>query len=100
MGNAKGSVVDRVTAIALGFAEATRVDPGSHAQVLAKKKTFAYFLDNHHGDGIVSICCKVLPGDNTSLVKSDAKRFYLPAYIGSRGWVAYRLDLGNVDWEE
>jgi hypothetical protein len=21
-------------------------------------KVFAYFLNNHHGDGLVSVCCK------------------------------------------
>jgi phosphoribosylglycinamide formyltransferase-1 len=99
MGSAKGPV-ERVAVIALAFPEATRVDHGSHARFLVRKKTFAYFLDNHHGDGIVSVCCKVLPGDNAALVQSDPKRFYLPAYIGSRGWVALRLDLGKVDWED
>ena len=90
----------KVAAIALKFPESTRVDHESHAQFLVKKKTFAYFLDNHHGDGIVSLCCRVLQGDNTALVQSSPKQFYLPAYIGSRGWVAYRLDVGKVDWEE
>jgi hypothetical protein len=99
MGGTKGAV-ERVSAIALTFPEAARVDQGSHAQFLVRKKTFAYFLDNHHGDGIVSICCKVLAGDNTSLVKADPMRFYLPAYIGPRGWVALRLDIGKVDWED
>jgi phosphoribosylglycinamide formyltransferase-1 len=99
MGSAKGPIV-RVADIALAFPEATRIDKGSHAQFLVKKKTFAYFLDNHHGDGIVSICCKVLRGDNDALVKSDPTRFYLPAYIGPRGWVALRLDVGKVDWKD
>ena len=76
------------------------MDHGSHARFLVRKKTFAYFLNNHHGDAIVSICCKVLSGDNAALVQSDPKRFYLPAYIGSRGWVALRLDTESVDWED
>lgn len=99
MGNAKGTI-ERVAAIALAFPEATRVAHGGHAQFLVKKKTFAYFLDDHHGDGIVSVCCKVLPRDNAALIKADPIHFYLPAYIGSRGWLAYRLDVGKVDWEE
>ena len=24
----------------------------------------------------------------------------MPAYIGSRGWAALRLDVGEVDWDE
>ncbi len=42
----------------------------------------------------------MLPGDNARLVESDPRRFYLPAYVGPRGWVALRLDLGETDWEE
>jgi phosphoribosylglycinamide formyltransferase-1 len=90
----------RLTEIALKLPETTRKIYGSHAQFLIRKKTFAYFLDNHHGDGIVSITGKVLPGDNKALAEAQPKRFYLPAYIGSRGWVALRLDVGKVDWSE
>ncbi len=90
----------RLTEIALRLPEATRKIYGSHAQFLVRKKTFAYFLDNHHGDGIVSITGKVLPGDNKALAEAQPKRFYLPAYIGSKGWVALRLDVGKVDWSE
>lgn len=65
-----------------------------------RKKTFAYFLDDHHGDGIVAVVCKVLPGDNKALIAANPDRFYMPAYIGSKGWVALRVDLGDIDWEE
>jgi phosphoribosylglycinamide formyltransferase-1 len=78
----------------------TRQLKGDHAAFLVRKKPFAYFLNDHHGDGIVSIACKVLPGDNSRLVESQPKRFYLPAYIGPRGWVALRLDRGKIDWNE
>jgi len=92
--------LSRLTEIALAFPETTRQIYGSHAQFLVRKRTFAYFLDNHHGDGIVAVACKVLSGDNKALVEAQPRRFYLPAYIGSRGWVALRLDVGKVDWEE
>jgi len=90
----------RLTEIALALPEATRQIHGSHAQFLVRKKTFAYFLNNHHGDGIVAISGKVLPGDNKALAEAQPKRFYLPAYIASRGWVALRLDVGKIDWDE
>jgi predicted DNA-binding protein (MmcQ/YjbR family) len=67
---------------------------------LVRKKTFAYYLDDHHGDGIVALSCKVLPHENAALVAASPARFYLPAYIGPRGWVALRLDVGDVDWDE
>lgn len=37
---------------------------------------------------------------NEEIVGADPKRFYLPAYIAHRGWVALRLDRGPIDWEE
>jgi predicted DNA-binding protein (MmcQ/YjbR family) len=89
-----------VTNICLSLPEATSEFTGQHAGFLVRKKHFAYYLDNHHGDGIVGICCKVLPGDNVRLIDSDPKKFYLPAYLGPRGWVGLRLDHGEVDWEE
>jgi hypothetical protein len=89
-----------LTKIALALPEATRQICGRHAQFLIRKKTFAYFLDDHHGDGIVAVTCKVLPGDNKALAEAQPHRFYLPAYIASKGWVALRLDVGKVDWEE
>jgi phosphoribosylglycinamide formyltransferase-1 len=90
----------RISKIALALPDAIRKIYGSHAQFLVRKKTFAYFLDNHHGDGIIAITCKVLPGDNKALAAAQPKRFYLPAYIASKGWVALRLDVGRIDWDE
>ncbi|HEY1272807.1 MAG TPA: MmcQ/YjbR family DNA-binding protein [Terriglobales bacterium] len=90
----------RLTKICLRLPEATREDHGRHAGFLVRKKTFAWFMNDHHGDGIISIACKVLPGDNTALVAANPERFYPPAYLASRGWVALRLDTGKIDWEE
>ena len=90
----------RFTKICLALPETTRQRQGDHASFLVGKKIFAYYLDNHHGDGIVAVTCKVLPGDNVALATADPERFYLPAYIGARGWVALRLDLGKIDWDE
>jgi hypothetical protein len=89
-----------LTRITLGLPETQRKDMGRHASFLVRKKIFAYYLSDHHGDGIISVACKALPGDNAVLAAGDPARFYLPAYIGPRGWVALRLDVGEVDWEE
>jgi len=92
--------LSRLTRICLALPEAARRDSGSHAAFLVRKSTFAYSLNDHHGDGIVSVACKALPGDNTALAVAQPERFYLPAYIGPRGWIALRLDTGKVDWDE
>ena len=98
--SARLSLLSELSEICLAFPEATRELQGDHASFRVRKKVFAYFLNNHHGDGIVSICGKALPGDNKILVSSDPAKYYLPAYIGPRGWVGLRLDIGKVDWEE
>ncbi len=65
-----------------------------------RTKVFVYFLNDHHGDGIVSVSTRAFPGENKRLIAAHPKKFYLPAYIGPRGWVALRLDRGKVDWNE
>ena len=94
------AILANLANIAAKLPEAIREDQGSHASFLVRKKVFAYFLNNHHSDGIISIACKALPGDNKSLAAAEPTRYYLPAYIGARGWVALRLDQGKVDWDE
>jgi len=90
----------RVTEIALALPGAVREMMGAHAGFKVKKKVFAYFLNDHHGDGIVGIWCKVLPGENAALIAANPKRFFMPAYVGPKGWVGLRLDVGRVSWSE
>lgn len=92
--------LSRLTKICLALPEATRELFGRHACFQVKKKIFAYFLNDHHHDGVISVCAKVLPGDHVALVAAQPDRFYLPAYIGPRGWVGLHLDRGEIDWEE
>ncbi|MPZ83871.1 MAG: MmcQ/YjbR family DNA-binding protein [Actinophytocola sp.] len=89
----------RVTAIVADLPEASAAgDP--HLTLAVRKKTFGYFLDDHHGDGIVGVALKAAAGEQDALIRSDPTRFYVPAYLGARGWVGVRLDVGEVDWAE
>src|SRR5271154_1203210 len=90
----------RLAEICLALPDTRREDKRDHSSFLVARKVFAYYLNNHHGDGIVSVCCKVLPDDNKRLVETNPRKFYMPAYIGPRGWVGLRLDLPAVDWAE
>jgi hypothetical protein len=69
---------ERLSAICLALPEAVREDQGSHASFRVAKKVFAYYLNDHHGDGIVSICCKALPGDNERLIARIRESFICP----------------------
>jgi phosphoribosylglycinamide formyltransferase-1 len=90
----------RVTAICRALPGAEHADQGDHVIYRVRGKVFAYFLDDHHGDGIVSVCVKSELGENVDRARREPRRFYLPAYIGARGWFGFRLDTGRVRWRE
>jgi len=56
-------------------------------------------LDNHHGDGRLALWCNAPPGVQQTLVRDDGCRFFVPPYVGTRGWVGVRLEV-DVDWEQ
>ena len=80
--------------------EVERSLSGDHADFRVRGKVFSYFLNNHHGHGIVAVCCKSALGENVDRVLREPRRFYLPAYIGPRGWFGLRLDLATIDLGE
>ncbi|HWW28799.1 MAG TPA: MmcQ/YjbR family DNA-binding protein [Steroidobacteraceae bacterium] len=90
----------KLSQICLALPETVRRDSGDHADFRVRGKVFAYFLNNHHGDGIVAVCCKAALGENVDRASREPKRFYLPAYIGPRGWFGLRLDGAGIDWSE
>ena len=92
--------LEKITDICLALPGAERELSGSHATFRVRGKTFAYFLDDHHGDGILSVCVKGELGENLDRTRRDPEHYYLPAYIGPRGWFGFRLDRGRVDWHE
>jgi hypothetical protein len=92
--------LERLGAIALDLPEATREITGRHAAFRVRGRTFLYFLDDHHGDGIVGLNAKAAAGVAEARIEDDPARFYRPAYLGHRGWVGLRLDTDAVDWDE
>lgn len=64
------------------------------------KTPFAYFVDNHHGDGIVAAWLRAAPGENERLAASAPDRYFVPPYMGPKGWVGVRLDRPTTDWGE
>jgi hypothetical protein len=63
------------------------------------KKAFLMVLTNHHGDGRCAIWCAAPAGLQQALVEADAERFFVPPYVGHRGWLGLRLDR-TLDWDE
>lgn len=73
---------------------------GLHVAYMVKKRTFAYFTDDHHGDGRLALICKAPAGDQAALVSAHPEQYFVPAYLGHHGWVGYWLDTALVKWPE
>jgi hypothetical protein len=56
-------------------------------------------LTNHHGDGRFAVWCAAPAGLQSMLVDADPERFFVPPYVGHRGWLGLRLDR-ELDWDE
>jgi len=60
---------------------------------------FAMYTDDHHRDGRVALWCKAPQGAQEILVGASPKRFFVPPYVGHKGWIGVHLDI-EVDWNE
>jgi len=93
----------RVRAICTALPEVEEHAPpvgGSMTAFKVRGKTFAWFCDNHHGDGRIAVWYKGAPGVQLALVQSHPDRYFAPPYVGPKGWIGARVDVDGVDWEE
>jgi len=97
---APDALLGELTQICLRLPDAQRIVRGGHADFRVRGRVFAYFLNDHHGDGIVSVCCKSELAENIDRARQDPENYYLPSYIGPKGWFGMRLDRGAPDWDE
>jgi phosphoribosylglycinamide formyltransferase 1 len=90
----------RVRELALALPESDEVTShGMPCFGIVKGKKFAYFTEDHHGDGKIALLVKISGGDEqAALIEMDEDRYYRPAYFGD-GWIGIRLDLGDTDWD-
>lgn len=90
----------RVRDLAMALPEADEVTShGMPCFGIVKGKKFAYFTEDHHGDGKTALLVKISGAEEQAmLIELDADRYYRPAYFGD-GWVGIRLDLGDTDWD-
>jgi predicted DNA-binding protein (MmcQ/YjbR family) len=87
----------RLRDICLALPEAEERETWGEATFRVRDKIFCMHHDGY-GDGPV-LTCKAPPGSQTILVGADPKRFYVPPYVGHKGWVGMKLGKG-VDWRE
>ena len=91
----KPQALKAVREICLALPETTeRPSHGAPTFFVREKRSFATVWDSHHGDGRFALICAAPDGMRAMLVEGDPERFYLPPYVGHRGWVGVRLDRG------
>jgi hypothetical protein len=93
-------VLRRLRDVCLALPETTeRLSHGAPTFFVRGKRPFVMVLDNRHGDGRFAIWCAAPEGMQTMLVEADPERFFVPPYVGHRGWLGFRLDR-ELDWNE
>jgi hypothetical protein len=92
--------LERIRAICLALPETSeRLSHGAPTFFVRGKRAFLMVLTDHHGDGRFAIWCAAPDGLQAMLVGADPERFFVPPYVGHRGWLGVRLDRG-LDWDE
>ena len=92
----------RIVALGESLPEAVVEAAGRHCEHLvfkAFKKVFAYYTYDHHADGMIALLCKAPPGEQALLIGQDPAAYFVPPYVGAKGWVGFRLDGSRLDWK-
>ena len=92
--------LERIREICLALPETSeRLSHGAPTFFVRGKRAFVMVLTDHHGDGRFAIWCAAPDGLQSMLVEADPERFFVPPYVGHRGWLGVRLDR-LLDWAE
>ncbi len=86
----------RLRRICLALPEAEEVEAWGDPTWRVRKKIFAM---EKRGDGHLSVWLKAPAGAQDVLTAADPARFFVPPYVGPRGWIGIRLD-DRPDWTE
>lgn len=90
--------IARVRQICLALPEAAERISHGEPTFFVRKKVFVMFANNHHNDGRIAVWLPVPPGFQEGLVESRPEIFFVPPYVGGRGWVGIILDrIGDAD---
>jgi predicted DNA-binding protein (MmcQ/YjbR family) len=86
----------RLRGICLSLPEAVEKPFGGHTAPSFRVRDKLFVMTSEDGR---SMMFKAAPGGQEALVASDPGRFFIPAYVGGKGWVGARLDVEH-DWAE
>ena len=84
--------LERLRELCLALPETTeRISHGEPTFFVRGKRVFLTYADHHHDDRL-GFWCAAAPGVQGELVASDPETFFVPPYVGGRGWLGVRLD--------
>lgn len=102
MARGDGEQAHRLRALCLALPEVTeRLSHGEPTWFVRGRKSFVMLADHHHDDRL-AFWCAAPEGAQHALVAADPVRYFVPPYVGTRGWLGVYLDLaergaGEVD---
>ncbi len=90
--------LERLRTICLGLPDTTERLSHGEATFFHKTRSFLNMDTFHHGEDRFAAWVAAPLGAQDTLVRSDSERFFVPPYVGHRGWVGVRLDR-DPDWD-
>src|SRR5688572_22196489 len=87
-----------VREVCLSFPEAEEFVSHGAPNFRVRGKTFAMYVVNHHGDGRVALWLTAPEGAQEHYTRSEPKHFFVPPYVGPRGWLGVHLNKG-LSWK-
>lgn len=76
-----------------------RQSHGEPAWFVRGRKMFVTYADHHHDDRL-GFWAAAPAGAQDGWVSADPERYFIPPYVGVRGWVGVYLDVPAADWAE
>jgi predicted DNA-binding protein (MmcQ/YjbR family) len=92
-----GDIYEAVRAACLWLPESQEFMSHGSPNFKVRGKTFATYVVNHHGDGRVALWLNAMPGSQELHVGAEPQHFFVPPYVGPRGWLGVLLDQG-IGW--
>ena len=87
-----------VREVCLWFPEAAEVISHGSPDFRVRGKTFATYVVNHHGDQRIALWLNAPAGAQELYTRAEPKHFFVPPYVGPRGWLGVQLDKG-ISWK-
>jgi len=86
------TTLGRVRSVCLALPGAAERASHGTPSFFVGKKLFAQYWNDHHSDDREALWCAAPIGMQRMRVRADPERFFVPPYVGHRGWLGVRLD--------